>query len=100
MRAATRVRAPASPGRSPPRSEAAGCDSSHVTPPSHNPSHNRSMLWLFSKGSAKLRVLTSRDGLTGDWIVELDRPNCVPEIYRFADQGSCEAYLSALEQEL
>ena len=58
------------------------------------------MLWFFSKGDARLRVLTSLDAATGEYIVELSWPDRAPEIRRFPTEDSCSAYLSHLEREL
>ena len=57
------------------------------------------MLWLFAKGAARLRVLTSLDE-AGKYVVEVDRPDRIPEIYRFADEETCSQFLSTLEQTL
>jgi len=63
-------------------------------------SHNRKMLWFFSKDRARLRVMTSMDAETGEFLVEVDRPNRQSEVHRFADEDLCSEYLSALEGEL
>jgi hypothetical protein len=58
------------------------------------------MLWFFSKGPARLRVMTSLDDDTGEFVVEVDWPDRRMEVLRFADEDLCSEYLSALEGEL
>jgi hypothetical protein len=58
------------------------------------------MLWFFTKGQARLRVLTSLDAVSGEYLVEVAWPNRETEIHRFADEDACSVYLSRLEEEL
>jgi len=58
------------------------------------------MLWFFSKGHARLRVLTSLDTATGEYVVEVAWPGREPETHRFVDEDRCSAYLSRLEEDL
>ena len=57
------------------------------------------MLWLFAKAGARLRVLTSLDE-SGKYVVEVDRPDHIPEVYRFADEETCSHFLTTLEEKL
>jgi hypothetical protein len=58
------------------------------------------MLWFFSKGHARLRVLTSLDADTGEYLVEIDWPHRESEVHRFPDEDMCSEYLASLEGEL
>ena len=61
---------------------------------------NGTMLWFFTKGPARLRVMTSLDADTGEFLVEVDWPNRRAEVRRFSDEDLCSEYLSTLEGEL
>jgi len=58
------------------------------------------MLWFFSKGPARLRVMTSIDADTGEFVVEVDWPDRRTEVRRFAAEDLCSEYLSMLEGDL
>jgi hypothetical protein len=47
-----------------------------------------------------MRIFTSLDSVTGEYLVEIDWPGREPEVHRFAQESACAAYLSTLEHEL
>jgi hypothetical protein len=58
------------------------------------------MLWFFSNGKVRLKVGTRLDTVTGEYIVDIERPNAAVEVHRFADESRCSEFLSAFENQL
>jgi hypothetical protein len=58
------------------------------------------MVWFFGRGSEVIRVETRIDSASGDYLVEVAKPDGAVETERFSDRDVFQQRLEAIEAQL